>query len=325
MGQAKRLCPGLVIIEPHFESYSDFSQRIFAALEKVAPVIEQVSIDEAYLDFTGCERLYKDRRESALAVKQAVFKASGLTCTVAVASNKLVAKVASVLAKPDGLLVVPSDDEENFLKPLSIRKIPGLGPKTAAHFEHRGIMTCGDLASFDSRQLKTFFGDHALDLQEMARGVDDSPVDSEGERKSLSAEETFDTNIGDLTLLRERLRVMSERLGTSLRESNIEARTVGIKIRYEDFSTWVRALTLREPTSLAKKIFETAVHLLENNKQEGRSLRLLGVSTRNFVAGHAPHTKQFDFFETPEKKLKEEKIERVKDQLKRKFGDKILL
>jgi DNA polymerase-4 len=159
----------------------------------------------------------------------------------------------------------------------------------------------------------------------MAQGKDESPVDPEGERKSLSAEETFDLDIGDMSVLRERVRVMSESLGTSLREEKISARTIGIKIRYEDFSTCVRALTLREPTSLSKMIFETALYLLENNKEENRKLRLLGVSTRNFVSNGAPQEKQFDFFDDPEKTLKEEKIDSLKDDLKKRFGDKILL
>jgi DNA polymerase IV len=322
--QALRLCPQLTIVPPDFKSYSELSNKVFSSLKIICPVIEQVSVDEAYLDFTGCERLYKSWEESARKVKQTVFEASGLKSTVGVGTNKLVTKVASDLAKPDGLLVVPPGEEEKFMRPLSIRKIPGLGPKTSLIFEHRGVMTCGDLVDFKTPDVKKYFGNQGLYFQEAARGIDDSEVSTEGERKSLSVEETFEVDLGDLETLSECTRRMSEELGTSLREEGLSARTIQIKIRFGDFTTLVRSVTLDEPTCVARVIAQTAMNLLKKNKDDGVKLRLFGISTRNFVTDSAKPAQQFDLFEAPEKRIKEEKIEKIKDELKRKFGDKIL-
>jgi len=321
--QALRLFPGLIMVHPDFSSYGELSRKVFSSLKNICPVVEQVSVDEAYLDFTGCERLYKSREASAEKVKAKVTEATGLKCTVAIGTNKLVTKIGSDLAKPDGLLVIPSGDEEKLLRPLSIRKIPGMGPKTSLNFEYRGIMTCGDLADFNTSELKKLFGDHALYFQRCAKGISDSPVSTDGERKSLSVEETFDVDIGDFEVLRECTRRMSEELATGLRDEGLTARTIQIKIRYGDFSTLVRAETLSQPTSMAKILFQTALHLLTKNKDPNLKLRLFGMSVRNFVAKENK-IEQFDLFESPQKRIKEEKIEAIKDELKKKFGEKIL-
>jgi len=323
MAQARRLCPNIVIVEPNFSLYSESSQKIFGGLEKIAPVVEQVSVDEAYLDFTGCERLYPSHEWIAHKIREVVKEVSGLTASVGIATNKLVAKIASDSCKPDGVRIVPPGSEEIFLAPLSIRKIPGMGPKTTIIFEQRGILTCKDLAAFDSQFLKTHVGDYALDLQRSAKGISDSPVDPSGERKSLSAEETFDVDIGDTDELSKMIRSMADDIATSLREEGIKTRTVQIKIRYSDFTTLVRAQTLDRPTYLSREIFETACRLLLKNKDHRLKLRLLGVSVRNFVLA-AGSIDQMNLFEDIERKQKEEKLEFVKDRLKRKFGKKIL-
>jgi len=322
--QAMRACPQLIVVPPDFKSYSELSHKVFSALKIICPIVEQVSVDEAYLDFTGCERLYKSREESARKVKQTVEGASGLKCTVGVATNKLITKVASDLAKPDGLLVVPVGDEEKFMRPLSIRKIPGLGPKTSALFEHRGIMTCGDLVDFKITEVNKYFGNQGLSFQESAKGLDHSEVSTEGERKSLSVEETFDVDVGDFETLSECTRKMSEELGTGLREEGLSARTIAIKIRYGDFTTLVRSVTLSDSTSNSKVIAQKAMELLKKNKSPSLKLRLFGICARNLLTPDQKPLEQFDLFESPEKRIKEEKIEKIKDDLKRKFGDKIL-
>jgi len=326
MSQARRLYPEMIIVEPHFEWYSEISDRIFSALKNTAPKLEQVSVDEAYLDFTGCERLYENRELSARAVREAVRRESGLACTVCVATSKLVAKIGSDLAKPDGLLVVKPGTEETFLAPLSIRKIPGVGPKTAILFERRGIKTCADLVKADAHWLHREFGHYALELQESAQGLDDSEVSTEWERKSLGTEETFDVDVGSHEKLQQILRGMAEDVAFDLRSENFRAKTVQIKFRYSDFSTFTRARTLREPTSIACVLAETAIELLEENKNPHLPLRLLGISAKNLVsADGVGQNDQLDFFEKPQAREKSEKIENLKDELRRKFGRDVLV
>jgi DNA polymerase-4 len=324
MGQARRLCASLVVVPHSFAKYSEISNRIFEELKKVAPIVEQVSIDEAYLDFTGCERLYKSWQESAEKARAVVKAVSGLTASVGVAENKLVAKIASDMAKPNGSHVVPPGTQRHAIEKLSIQKIPGMGLKTSALFEGRGIMTCGDLASYDPTRLKALFGSYALELQRSARGEDDSPVSLESERKSLGSEETFDRDIGDIEVLKKHIRRMAEDLGTNLRDERLKAKTIQIKMRYSDFSTYVRAHTLKSPTYIAKEIADIACHLLEENMAPGLKLRLLGVSCRGFLHTEDAASEQFDFFEDPASKIKREKVEFLKDELKKKFGDGIL-
>ena len=323
MGEARRLCKELVVVPPHFDKYFEISTKVFEELKKLAPVIEQVSVDEAYLDFTGCERLYKSREASAQAVKKAVAEVSGLKCTVAISTNKLISKIASDFAKPDGLLVVPAGDEEAFMRPLSIRKIPGVGPKTALILERFGIQTCDQLAQRDPKSLKGMLGNEVEDLQGAAKGLSFSVVDPGGERKSLSAEETFDRDQGDMLLLNETLGRMAEDISTDLRSESLRARTVQIKLRYADFTTLTRARTLEVPTHIAREIAEVGRELLKEHKDPRLKLRLLGIGVRNFVP-LSESRGQMNFFEDPIRKEKEEKLEFAKDQLKKKFGKKIL-
>ena len=322
--QALRLCRSLVIVKPDFAAYSDISAKIFKKLESVAPVIEQVSVDEAYLDFTGCERLYSTRAESAEVIRRCVLEISGLTASVGVSTNKLVAKIASDMAKPDGILVVAPGGEAALLAPLQLKKIPGVGPKTSMLLELRGLKICKDLATKTDTWIHDNVGDFALELKNAALGLDLSPVTSDSERKSLGTEETFDTDIDSIAILRKLLKDMSEKLATSLREENLSCRTIQIKLRYADFSTWTRAKSVSRATFLSQDIFETAFQLLVLNKVPSLALRLLGLSVRNFASASEGKNCQLDLFENPLLRVKKEKLEYLKDSLKKKFGDGVI-
>ncbi len=324
MVQARRLCRDLIVVPPSFSDYSSASKKIFAGLRKFSPVIEQVSIDEAYLDLTGCERLYVSREDSGRIAKKIVLESTGLTATVGIATNKLLAKVASSHAKPDGLLVIAAGHEEKFLAPLPIETIPGVGSKTAARLHAQGIRTCQDIALKTKPWLKDHFGSFALELQELARGSDERAVSEEGERKSIGEEETFEDDIGDIETLSEILRGMSENIAMALRSEELLARTVQIKIRYGDFSTFTRAKTLADATDFSRELAECAQGLLREHKINGASLRLLGMSVRNLEPVTA-RVEQLDLFSSPEAREKEAKLEKVKDLLKKKFGSEILV
>ncbi len=308
VGQARRLCPALVMVKPEFKDYSHYSHLIFESLENLSPKVQQVSIDEAYLDLTGCERLYASRVESGKKIRQSVLEVSGLTCTVGIASNKLLAKIASDFAKPDGLLEIPVGDEEKFLSSLSVSKLPGIGPKTLSRLAQLGIHTCAQLAK--SPQFP--------DFQKMAKGIDNRIVETRHERKSIGAERTFAENISQVEYLMRFLRDMSEDIATDLRKKNMSAQTVQIKIRYPDFTTVTRAKSISQPTCVAAEIAEIGQKLLIEHKNPNLPLRLLGISVRNLSVGQEIQLNLFN----NEKTIK---VEQLKDQLKQKFGDSILL
>ncbi|MGE0631905.1 MAG: DNA polymerase IV [Pseudobdellovibrionaceae bacterium] len=322
---AKRLCPQLIFVRSSFSDYTRISKQIFSALEKIAPVVEQVSIDEAYLDFTGCEKIYSSWRESAEKVKESIFKSSGgLTSTVAVSTSKLVSKVGSDFAKPNGLLVIDSGKESEFMAPLSLKKIPGVGEKSYTALETGGLKTCQDLVNKTDEWLIPRFGPSILSLRERAKGIDLSEVSVDYERKSLGSEETFGENINDSAVLSRIIRAIAEDIAFSLRRKKLKTQAIQVKFRYPDFTTYTRVKTLNRSTDLSREIAETAIALLAAHKSPTVPLRLLGVTAKTLIPEErAIH--QFNFFESPEKRLKEEKVEKVKDQLKIKFGNDVLM
>lgn len=323
MSQARRLCPNLAIVRPDISEYSRLSKMIFSELINLAPVVEQVSIDEAYLDFSGCEKIYPSREAAARKVKESILETSQLTSTVGVSTNKLLAKIASDFAKPDGLFVVPTGEERKFLAPMSVRKLPGVGPKTGQRLELLNIKTCDDLATASEKTLRAL-GTYIFELQQMARGIDTRVVSNEGERKSLASEETFDVDISDMTVLFSLIRKMSEDLASQLRKENLKTKTIQLKIRYPDFSTITRAKTINECTNISSVISDVATELLRQNKNSKLPLRLLGVSVKNFEDTNQPPP-QLNFFEQEESEKKKDRVERLKDELRSKHGPKALL
>jgi DNA polymerase-4 len=325
--QARRLCPGLILISPSFADYSEVSEKVFTQIKNLTPVFQKVSIDEAYMDLTGCEKLYPSRLEFGKKLREQVKTISKLSCSVGIATNKMVAKIASDDCKPNGLLEIPPGGEEAYLASLAIEKIPGIGNKTAAQLHAKGILKCSDLAQKSNGWIRENLDHWGLEWREAARGISDAPVVEERSRQSLSAEETFTKNIGDLKMLKNILLDLAEEIGFELRRENLSAKTIQIKIRYPDFTTITRAITLKQETNLTADIAETAVILLKIHKDSSKALRLLGLKVSGLVDRNeaAQLPVQLDFFNQVQLDERRTKLESAKDALRVKFGKNVFL
>lgn len=312
--RARVLCPEAVFLTGHYSKYREYSDVFMSILSDYSPVIESGGLDEAYLDVTGCEN-FGSWQALAVKIKQRVKQESGLIASVGIAPCKVVAKVASDLSKPDGLIEILSGQERRFLSPLAVSKLPGVGEKTATVLRSMGIVTIGQLADMPGRLFLDRFGEGMLWLQQHARGIDDSPVEARGEAKSISREITFEKDTSDTRLLTATLRYFAEKLGAELRESEKQARTIGLKLRYADFDTVNRQLSSRLPTDMDDDIFQSGVHLLETAlARKGRPVRLIGLEVSNLVAGE----KQLSLFNAVTKK--KEKVDRAVDLIRNKYG-----
>lgn len=279
---AAKLCPHAIFVNGHPERYREYSQKVHEVLLDFSPQIEMVSIDEAYLDMTGTERLHGPPLRSAHALHQAMRARTGLNCSIGIAASRLVAKVSSDQAKPNGVLWVLAGHEARFLAPLEVRKIPGVGKVMEQNLHALGIKTVGDLARLEDVYLEQHFGKWGLALAGKAQGLDagawfDSEIGAEEDAKSLSHEHTFSVDTGEAPLLEATLLRLAEMVGRRLREAGLHARTVQLKLRYSDFSTITRAHTLPQSTQLDVELFEAVRKLFRANWESGRTIRLLGV------------------------------------------------
>jgi DNA polymerase-4 len=313
ISQAFRLCPQGVYVRPDMELYARVSGEVMEILRRFTDLVEQVSIDEAFLDVTGSRRVHGTPEDIARKLKRAIVDDLRLTASVGVAGSKLVAKIASDMRKPDGLVVVPAGTEAAFLAPLPVRRLWGVGPKTEEALLAAGFRTIGDLAAATPDRLQRRLGSHGLDLQVLARGEDDRPVHAEHEAaKSLGQEHTFDADTKDPVVLRRALLELSDEVARRLREHGIRARTITLKYRDEDFKTVTRAETLAEPTDAGDVVFAAAFRLFA--RAHGRlRVRLLGVTASQlgapeqlglFAAGRAAQP-----------------ADRLRDQVAERFGD----
>jgi DNA polymerase-4 len=290
MSRALVLCPEAVILPARFSLYGDYSRRVMEILRDTAPLVEQTSIDEAYLDVTEQTSNWEAAIELARQLQRQVREKVGLSASLGVASNKLVAKVASDRDKPGGLTAVPPGHEARFLAPLPVRVLWGVGPVMARKLAELGVATVGDLARLPEEELRQRFGKHGAVLARQAQGIDHRPIVTEHQPKSVSQERTFRRDVADPQVLHEQLHKMSERVARSLVRKELVAGTVGIKLRYSDFSTLTRQMTLAVPTADERVISQAAVTLLEKTWRKGRPVRLLGVSARRLSepAGQLP-------------------------------------
>ncbi|HKH26631.1 MAG TPA: DNA polymerase IV [Acidimicrobiia bacterium] len=278
MGRARRACPDGVFLAPRFDAYGDASESVMAIVREVTPMVEPLALDEAFLDVSGARRLHGSAPEIAVTLRRRINDETGLVASVGVASTKFVAKLASDLAKPDGLLVVEAGGEIDFIHPLPVRRLWGVGPKTGQRLAQLGVRTIGDVAALPEETLVHALGDsHGRHLHALAWNRDDPPVEPGRVVKSVGHEETFPTDITDReTLAREALR-MSERVAERLRDGRRAGRTVQLKLRYKNFRTITRSRTLPEPTNLAADIGGVARTLLDA-AEIGDGIRLLGVA-----------------------------------------------
>ena len=278
--EAARRCPDGVFLPVDGRRYQIASRDVMAVLRRFTPQVEPISIDEAFLDVTGSQALFGDGTTMAAAIKAAVRDEVGLTVSVGVATTKLVAKIASDLRKPDGLVVVPPGEEETFLAPLEIGRLWGVGEKTAAVLAEYGVRTIGDLAALPPDLIVRRFGKHGGSLVARARGRDADPVHEGDPAKSVGHEHTFDTDTSDPELIERTLLGMADGVSGRLRSAGVRASTIAVKIRDSSFRTITRQRTLPEPTDLTEPIFRTALELARPEVR-GIRVRLLGVSASN--------------------------------------------
>jgi DNA polymerase-4 len=283
MARAERLCPELVIVRPDFRKYRDASRQVLEILREVTPLVEPLSLDEAYLDVT--ENAWGEPLGMIVAkrIKSRIREETGLTASAGVAPNKFLAKVASAWRKPDGLTVIAPERVEGFLQELPVEALWGVGPVTATRLRERGIERLVDVRTADPAMLRATVGSMADWLLKLARGEDDRPVEPNRAAKSSSSEETYAEDLTDIGRIREEIDTMARHNAGWLQRKSLLARTVTIKVRYDDFTTITRNDT-RLPTNAPDAIAERAVALLDKTEAGRRPVRLLGAGVSNFVA-----------------------------------------
>ena len=298
MARALRLCPALLIVPHHFDLYHKASHAVMERLHALTPLVEQISIDEAFLDVST---LSGEPETLAHQLQTAIRTELNLPCSLGVASNKLVAKIASDFGKslaqkgqpPNAITVVPPGTEAEFLAPLPVERLWGVGPKTAARLGELGVLTIGDLAQVPESELLHRFGKHGEEMAHHARGIDDRPIVTERETKSISQEITFSRDVHDPARLRAVIEEQAESIARQLHEEALEATTIKLKLRWPDFTTLSRQTTLSQPFKEADFISQVAWHLLEKVWQPGQPIRLLGIG----VSGLGSHPRQLGLWE----------------------------
>ncbi len=289
LGTAAKICPHAIFVNGHSERYRECSEKVHKVLGAFTPQVEMASIDEAYLDMTGTGRLHGPPLKAAHALHQRMKADTGLNCSVGIGTSRLIAKVSSAQAKPNGVLYIVPGEEAKFLAPLDVREIPGVGKVMENHLHALGITKVGDLARLEESDLADRFGKWGLALAGKARGEDaggwfDSEVGAEIGAKSVSHEHTYNDDTADLSLIEATLMRLSEMVARRLRESQFHARTIQLKLRYKDFTTLTRAHTLPAPIQLDIEIFEQIRTLFHKNWEKGVPVRLLGVQASSFTA-----------------------------------------
>lgn len=326
MSQAVRLCRDLLIVSHDFAAYRIASQKVMAHLNDLTPLVEQISIDEAFMDVTMRR---EDGELLARRLQATIRDELGLPCSLGVASNKLVAKIATNMGKakvsrdapPNAILVIPPGQEAAFLAPMPVRELWGVGPKTAESLARLGIRTIGELARWSPADLISRFGKHGADLAQRAQGIDNSPVEPESETKSVSKETTFAVDERKEQTLKSALRQLSEGVGRRLRRDGLSGSTVKLKLRWSDFTTLTRQVTLNQPTNHDEEIYAAVEALFDHLWIEGRPVRLIGVG----VSGFRETAQQLSLWTPPTAVSPErQKLEAALDELRERFGDNII-
>ena len=312
---ASRLCPQAIFIEGNFTRYRDASQRFMAILADFSPSVEPMGLDEAYLDATGFESIHSSIRQMASAIRQRVKDELGLCASIGIAGSKVVAKIASDLSKPDGLLEISAGKEADFLKPLPVSRLPGIGKKTEPILKKMGVNTIGQLAILPLNILKSHFGVYDEIMHNYANGIDDRQVTPPEEARSISRETTFGQDTRDNSLLQATLRYLGERVGSDLRRKGKQARCVTLKLRYADFTTLTRRQTMSQPTDTDQVIFDTGSRLLKKElSTEKQPVRLIGIGVTNLVETG----RQIDMLDPSVQRLA--RLNTAIDRIRKKYG-----
>jgi DNA polymerase IV len=318
---AAKLCPQAIFVDGHPERYRECSEKAYKVLTTFSPQVEMASIDEAYLDMTGTARLHGPPLRAAHKLHSRMKEETRLNCSIGIGSSRLIAKVSSGQAKPNGVLWIVPGQESKFLAPLDVREIPGVGKVMESHLHALGIKKVGDLARLEEAELEERFGKWGLALAGKARGEDaggwfDSEVGADTAAKSISHEHTYNEDTADANQLEATLMRLSEMVGRRLREAKFYARTIQLKLRYKDFTTITRAHSLPAPTQLDGEIFEQARMLFRKNWKAGREVRLLGVQASSFEA----QTEQIDLLDGSRQQRWKDALAAA-DRLRDKFGE----
>jgi len=313
---ARRLCPDVMIIRGDMESYSKYSRLVTDILQDDTPLFEKASIDEFYIDMTGMDK-YHGCRLFVEKLQTKVLKESGLPVSYGLASNKLISKVATNEVKPNGQIEIPFGQEKNFLAPLKVGKLPGVGQETAAKLIRRGVETVRTLAAIPIEMMETLFGKPGIDLWRKANGLDDSPVIPYREQKSISTERTFQTDTIDLKFLHAELVRMTESIGFELRAQNKLTGCVTVKLRYSNFDTVVRQKTI-DYTNADLILLNTAQEIFEKLYDRRMLIRLLGIRFTKLVPGNY----QIKLYEDTQEMIN---LYQSIDSIKRRFGEGSLM
>ena len=318
MRTALKLCPHALCVRPRMQRYQEVSRQVFGVFQEFTPLVQGLSLDEAFLDVTGSQQLWGGALEIALRVKRRIRELTGLTASVGVAPNKLVAKIASELEKPDGLVVVSAPRVRAVLDPLSVRKLPGLGRKTGEKVEAAGIRTLGELRSAPDAVLWPLFGRYSAWMRERASGIDERPVQPDLEEKSISAEDTFATDIAEVRSLQHQLARLADLAATRLRARGLMAGCVGVKIRRGDFTTFTRQRAVAPPTCEGRAVAGVSGELLARwlAANPGAKLRLLGV-----VLTELTPASQLGLFEEARP---QSRLDAALDEARARFGSRAL-
>ncbi|PYX58533.1 MAG: DNA polymerase IV [Acidobacteria bacterium] len=318
---AAKHCPHAIFVDGHPERYRECSEKVYEVLNSFSPQVEMASIDEAYLDMTGTERLHGPPLRAAQRLHDKMKLATQLNCSIGIGTSRLIAKVSSAQAKPNGVLWIMPGQEAKFLAPLDVRDIPGVGKVMEQDLHQLGVYRVGDLAALQENVLEDRFGKWGMALAGKARGEDaggwfDSEVGADTDPKSISHEHTYNDDTADSEQLESTLMRLSEMVGRRLRENGLHARTIQLKLRYQDFTTITRAHSLAEPTQLDIEIFEQVRTLFRNNWHKAAKVRLLGVH----VSGFKGHSGQIELLDST---LHERwnKALTTADRLRDKFGE----
>jgi DNA polymerase IV len=316
--RALRLCPRLILVRSRHHEYGEISDRLSARMEQLAPVVERASIDEMYMDFTGCESLYGNDLPGFMhAIQRLVAKEFGLPCSIALATSKTLAKIAVGTVKPNGVCVVPPGEEEKFLAPLPIGVIPGVGEKTEEELHARSYKLIKDLQVLSEERLVNVLGATGRWLYAVVHGRGSDTVSVEHTRKSISREETFARDLRSIAEIESELHVLTEDVCASVRGKGWRARTIQLKLRYADFTTITRARTI-DPTDDDPVVFETVKALFHGSYDTQQAVRLVGVHLSNF-----DDAAQMELPLTPQREHREELLKAV-DKIRARFGDDVI-